>query len=165
MISKIRDVQAGIFLLFVSVIMFTTTLTFKKLTTSQVGPAFMPQVIAVLIALMAVAIIIQGVRNVKAERGKKASTDVVVTKKDTKNEVTYRPVILSFALMAVYVVVMPFVGFLITTAVYMFIQMMILSDKPERKWLLFVTVSVVASASIYYVFRNVFYVMLPNGFL
>ncbi|WP_339251615.1 tripartite tricarboxylate transporter TctB family protein [Sporosarcina sp. FSL W8-0480] len=164
MIPKIRDVQSGIFLLIVSVIMFSATLSFKKLTTSLVGPAFMPQVIAGLIALMALAIIIQGIRNVKAERVKEASSDVV-TKKDPKDEVTYRPVILTFILMAVYVAVMPFVGFLITTAVYMFIQMMILSDKPERRWLLFAVVSVVASATIYYVFRNVFYVMLPSGLL
>lgn len=164
MVPKIRDVQAGIFLLFVSVIMFSATLSFKKLTTSLVGPAFMPQVIAGLIALMSIAIIVQGVKSVKASRAEKSSTDAVVEEKP-KEEVTYRPVILTFILMAVYVAVMPFVGFLITTAVYMFIQMMILSDKPERKWLLFVVVSVVASATIYYVFRNVFYVMLPSGLL
>lgn len=164
MVPKIRDVQAGIVLLFVSVIMFSATLSFKKLTTSLVGPAFMPQVIAGLIALMSIAIIVQGVKSVKASRAEKSSTDAVVEEKP-KEEVTYRPVILTFVLMAVYVAVMPFVGFLITTAVYMFIQMMILSDKPERKWLLFVVVSLVASATIYYVFRNVFYVMLPSGFL
>ncbi|MDW0116126.1 tripartite tricarboxylate transporter TctB family protein [Sporosarcina thermotolerans] len=164
MVPKIRDVQSGIFLLVVSVIMFSATLSFKKLTSTAVGPAFMPQIIAGLIALMAIAIIIQGIRSVKAEREKESSADAVV-EKDPKDEVTYRPVILSFILMAVYVVVLPFVGFLITTAVYMFTQMMILSDKPERRWLLFAVVSVVSSATIYYVFRNVFYVMLPNGFL
>ncbi|MFC5604343.1 tripartite tricarboxylate transporter TctB family protein [Sporosarcina koreensis] len=164
MVSKMRDVHSGIFLLFVSVIMFSATLSFKKLTTSQIGPAFMPQVISFLIAVVSIVIIIQGLKKVKASREESTSSTAEV-EENVSEEVTYKPVILSFISMAVYVVVMPIVGFLITTAVYMFFQMMILSSKPERRWLLFLVVSVVSSGVIYYVFRNVFYIMLPNGFL
>jgi putative tricarboxylic transport membrane protein len=163
-VLKNKNIQSGIFLLLVSVVMFAATLSFKQLTASQVGPAFMPQIIAVLIGLMSIAIIIEGYRKVKSgteddpeEEGEEAEGNA--------KEVSYRPVIQSFVLMAAYVAVMPIVGFLITTIVYMFMQMMILSSKPERRWLLFAVVSVVATSIIYYVFRNVFYIMLPSGLL
>jgi putative tricarboxylic transport membrane protein len=144
--------------------MFVASLSFKQLTTSQVGPAFMPQIIAALIALMSIAIIIEGYRKVKsgpeggqAEEGEDAEGHA--------KDVSYRPVIQSFVLMAIYVAIMPIVGFLITTIVYMFLQMMILSSKPERRWLLFAVISIAATSIIYYMFRNVFYIMLPTGLL
>ncbi|EMR07001.1 Tripartite tricarboxylate transporter TctB family protein [Bhargavaea cecembensis DSE10] len=164
MVLKNKNIQSGIFLLVVSVVMFAATLSFKQLTTSQVGPAFMPQIISVLIGLMSIAIIIEGYRKVKygteGDPEEEGEED-----QDTAKEVSYRPVILSFVLMAIYVAVMPVVGFLITTMLYMFLQMMILSSKPDRRWMLFAIVSVVASSVIYYVFRNVFYIMLPSGLL
>ena len=164
MVLKNKNIQSGIFLLLVSVVMFAATLSFKQLTTSQVGPAFMPQIIAALIGLMSIAIIIEGYRKMKSgtEGGLEEEGE---EEPGNAKEVSYRPVIQSFVLMAIYVAVMPIVGFLITTMLYMFLQMMILSSKPERRWLLFTVVSVVASSVIYYVFRNVFYIMLPSGLL
>lgn len=164
MVLKNKNIQSGIFLLLVSVVMFVATLSFKQLTTSQVGPAFMPQIISALIGLMSIAIIIEGYRKVKS--GTKGDPDEEGEEvQGNAKEISYRPVIQSFVLMAIYVAVMPVVGFLITTMLYMFLQMMILSSKPERRWLLFAIVSVVASSVIYYVFRNVFYIMLPSGLL
>ena len=125
----------------------------------------MPQIIAALIGLMSIAIIIEGYRKVKSGTEGDPVKEGQEESEDPEKEVSYRPVILSFILMAVYVAVMPIVGFLITTIVYMFLQMMILSSKPERRWLLFAVISVVATSIIYYMFRNVFYIMLPTGLL
>lgn len=164
MVLKNKNIQSGIFLLFVSVIMFVATLSFKQLTSSQVGPAFMPQIISALIGLMSIAIIIEGYKKVKAGAEESAPEEGEDAEGQEKN-ISYRPVVQSFTLMAVYVAVMPIVGFLITTIVYMFLQMMILSTKPERRWLLFAVVSIAATSIIYYMFRNVFYIMLPTGLL
>ncbi|MCM3636605.1 tripartite tricarboxylate transporter TctB family protein [Sporosarcina luteola] len=164
MVLKNREVQSGFLLLLVSGVMFTATLSFKKMTTTAIGPAFMPQVISILIALVSLAVIYEGYKKVKAAK----EVDSTIKAEDAEavdKGVSYKPVIVSFVLMAFYVVIMPIVGFLITTAVFMFIQMMVLSSKLERRWLLFAVVSVVSSVIIYYVFRNVFYIMLPSGLL
>lgn len=164
MVLKNRDIQSGILLLLVSGVMFVATLSFKKMTTTQIGPAFMPQVISILIALVSLAVIYEGYKKVKA--GKEVDSSIKNDDAEgTDKGVSYKPVIVSFILMAFYVVIMPVIGFLITTAVFMFIQMMVLSSKLERRWLLFAVVSVVSSVIIYYVFRNVFYIMLPSGLL
>ena len=89
MVSKFKDIQAGAFLLFVSVIMFTATLSFKKLTTSQVGPAFMPQIIAFLIAFMSIAIIIQGVKKAKAST-EKVRLPMLMLEENEDGGVTYK---------------------------------------------------------------------------
>jgi hypothetical protein len=67
--------------------------------------------------------------------------------------------------MALYALLITKVGFLITTTVYLFIQINILSPKQSRKHLMFAIISVVASVVIYYIFVKVFNLMLPAGIL
>lgn len=167
MVAKYEDVFSGFFLLIVSVIIFFTSFTFEALTTSLVGPAFMPQIIAVIMAIFSIIIAVSGFRKSKAvnkeavpEEKVSNEEELIVTEKKS-----YKPVLITFGLMAAYVVLMPYIGFLIMTVVYMFLQMLILSHVTNRKIWLFLLISVVISAAIYYLFRNVFYVMLPTGII
>lgn len=165
MVAKYEDVFSGIFLLVVSVIMFFTAYSFEALTTSLVGPAFMPQVIAIIMAIFSVVIAVNGFKKSKAADEEidipaSAEEELIVTEKKS-----YKPVLISLALMIIYVALLPYIGFLIMTSVYIFFQMLILSHVTHRKVWLFLLISVVTSATIYYLFRNVFYVMLPTGII
>ena len=64
-----------------------------------------------------------------------------------------------------YVLLMKPVGFIITSAVYLFLQMLILCPKEKRNSILFAVISVVCAVAIYYIFRNGLNVMLPAGIL
>jgi putative tricarboxylic transport membrane protein len=71
----------------------------------------------------------------------------------------------TFVLMAGYAALLPMVGFMITTAVYLFLQINILAENQHRKPVLFGIISVVTSVSVYYLFVMVFHLMLPAGIL
>jgi putative tricarboxylic transport membrane protein len=67
--------------------------------------------------------------------------------------------------LVLYIALLPIIGFLITTVVYLFAQMYLLADKKERKIPLFLVTSVVTSVFVYFVFKSVFFLMLPAGIL
>lgn len=167
LVGKYSDVFSGLFLLLISVGMFTATFSFKALTVSKVGPDFMPKIIACLIALVSIAIIVSAFNKLKEKKSLEIQTveeETSVTVEESE-EITYLPVILSLALMVGYLILMPYVGFLIMTAVYLFFQMYVLSDKSNKRLVLFIVVSIVSSAVTYFIFRSIFYVMLPSGIL
>ncbi|QHJ70111.1 tripartite tricarboxylate transporter TctB family protein [Planococcus halotolerans] len=178
MVSKYNDVFSGVFLLIVSVVMFMATFSFKALTTTFVGPAFMPQIISVTIAIFSLVIIASGFK--KASDFKSGSQKDGLTEaaeeKGTGEEVHagefleekengYKAVLITLAAMAIYIFLIPIIGFLITTTVYLFVQMLILCHKTKIRMVLFAVISVVSSVLIYYLFRNVFFVMLPTGII
>lgn len=169
LIAKYDDVFSGFFLLAVSVVMYIATFSFEALTTTFVGPAFMPQIISVAIGIFSILIIVNGFRKSRAEKQEEPIPDPVTEVHDDKmtpgEKDSYKPVLMTLGLMVAYVFLIPIVGFLITTILYIFLQMMILSHKTTRKIWLFALVSIVSSVLIYYVFRNVFYVMLPTGIM
>ena len=79
-----------------------------------------------------------------------------------------RCMIITLALIAVYIFCLEPIGFLLSTFVYLVIQMLVLADESHRKKkdiLLFVLLSLVVSAGIYLLFTRVFYLMLPSGLL
>ena len=57
------------------------------------------------------------------------------------------------------------VGFVIMTTVYITVQSWILSPKEKKNPVKFFMIGAVASAVIYYIFRNIFVLMLPAGIL
>lgn len=178
MVSKYEDVFSGFFLLIVSVIMFVATFSFQALTTTFVGPAFMPQIISVAIAIFSLVIIGSGIKKAKNAKFETEEGGLVeaAEEKGTGEEVHagdllkekesgYKAVLITLAAMAIYIFLIPIIGFLITTIVYLFVQMLILCHKTKRRMVLFAVISVVSSVLIYYLFRNVFYVMLPTGII
>ncbi len=57
------------------------------------------------------------------------------------------------------------VGFLISSIVYLFAQMVILAPKEKRNFLLLAVIAVVFNIVVYFIFRNALNVMLPKGIL
>jgi len=167
LVEKYNDIFSGFFLLLISVGMFAATFSFKALTVSKIGPEFMPKVIAGLIAIASIAIIVSAFKEMKKKKDLelKMGEEEVSATVDVPEEKIYLPVILSLALMVGYLILMPYVGFLIMTAIYLFFQMYVLSDKSNKRLALFSVVSIVSATVTYYIFRSIFYVMLPSGIL
>lgn len=163
MTQKYSDVFSGIILLMIAVGMFVMTYSFEALTVSKVGPDFMPKIIALLIAVTSIFMIVSAFSKMKRESVK--DTQIVDKEMDSTEEKSYKAVIISVLLMVGYLVLMPYVGFLVMTAIYLFLQMLLLSDKSDKKIVLFLAISIVSSVVIYFIFRSIFYVMLPSGIL
>lgn len=76
-----------------------------------------------------------------------------------------RSVLLMLLVMIVYVAMLEPAGFLISTFLVLFAQMMILSPKEKVRIPVFVIVSLVVTVVIYYSFRYGLELVLPSGIL
>lgn len=162
---KYSDVYAGGFLLVLSIVMFISTFSIQALTDSRVGADFMPKIIAVLIAILSISIIVNGFRRKDEIVRDEQEVSSLENEVESKNDKSYLLVIISVALMFIYLFLIPILGFLISTTAFLLIQMLLFSEWKAKNIILYLIISIIASTLIYYLFRNVFYVMLPSGIL
>jgi putative tricarboxylic transport membrane protein len=72
-------------------------------------------------------------------------------------------VVFTFAVIIGYVIVMPTLGFILSTIIYLILQMIILSPKEKRNYVLFAIVAVVFTALVFVAFRVGLQQLLPRG--
>ena len=154
--KKYWDLASGIFLLVFSIVLFIGAQNVKTLSISSVGSGTFPSFISVLLAIVSVVIIVGGAKKAREP-----------DEKQTQNNEKQRfwAVLATFGIMALYALLMPKVGFIITTIAYLFAQMYIMAAKEHQKPILFGIISIVTSVSVYYMFVKVFSLMLPAGIL
>lgn len=159
--SRKRDLYLGIgFLLFSSGV-WIASFSIKHLVVARIGSAFVPQLAATLLALLSITLILQSIFQAPAstsQQGKLTEQDAEAYLKRKKR------VRLTFLLILCYLVLLDSVGFLITTALYLFFQFWVLSRrKPNLPFYGIIAIS--TSIIIYYLFVKVFVLFLPAGIL
>ncbi|MGE4282863.1 MAG: tripartite tricarboxylate transporter TctB family protein [Clostridia bacterium] len=158
--EKYKDIIAGVACLIVSVWMFVLTFNIKRLTVSRIGSEFVPRIVFSLLILLSLTLIVQGIINLsKHKKG---------LQQDTKENLAATPrhsLYLTILLITMYIVLLKKVGFLITTAFYLFFQFLVLAEKDRRRYGLFALIAVLTSSIIYFLFYKVFQLMLPRGLL
>ena len=162
--KKYWDLVSGSLLLLFSAAVFIGAQSVKTLAVSSIGSGFFPSVVSVLLAITSIFIIIGGIAQAR-KPDKTTDKEKAAGGKPAEDKPRVWGVIGTFALMAFYAVLLPKLGFLITTTVYLFVQINILSPRESRKQFLFGIISVVTSVVIYYTFVLVFHLMLPAGIL
>lgn len=162
-----KDIFASAFFMLFSIVMYVASNSIIKLTVSKVGADFVPKLVAVTIFILSLIYLINSIKQQvlsKKELTSKPSTEEENITKEQK-KISPLSVLSTVSLLFLYVALLPYIGFLITTSVYLFIQMFILAAKSERRIPLFAGISIVSSVLIYYIFKSVFYLMLPTGIL
>lgn len=150
-------IAGGVFLLF-DIFYASQIGGIKKSTFSVIDSAFFPIVLAVALAALSVALLAEGARAARKTRESEHS-EQNEEKKDTAC------VLETFALSVVYVILLQPLGFVLSSIVYLFFQMIVLSPKSKIRPVKMFLVSVVASVVVYVIFRDGLTLMLPNGIL
>ena len=147
--KKCRDLILGIVMLLFSSFYLIFAQQIKnrpKLTPGYASAKIMPTLLGVLLAILSIVCIIQGIRKLKApdtkeEKGKKADRGDIMA------------VVFTFAVIIGYILVMPYLGFILSTIIYLFLQMNILAPKEKRNYVLFAIVAVVFTVLVFVAFR------------
>lgn len=124
-----------------------------SLRASLVNARFMPYLLGGAMTVLGIAQILVGSMAPASERAAKKKTD-------------HRALLLSAALMVLYVVFIEPAGFIVTSAVYLFAEFWLLTppDKPRRP-LLYLGIAVIGPVLTYFIFRYGFDMLLPVGIL
>lgn len=149
---KKREFILGIVMLLVGVAyLWATTHIPRK---QFIDAAFVPYVLGIGISLLG---IFQLLAAAKLPSGQQQGSGT---------RVDYVTVWKTVGLIVAYAVLLSYVGFPLMTALYLFIQFIILTPVDRKpNWLLYAIISIVSAAAIYLLFRYAFDLMLPVGWL
>ena len=157
--KKCRDLILGIVMLAFSAfyLIFAQQIkTRPKLTPAYASARIMPTLLGVLLAALSVFCILQGIRRLKAPE----ESDKNEKKLDRGDMMA---VVFTFAVIIGYILIMPILGFILSTVIYLFLQMLILAPADKRNFLLFAIVAVVFTALVFVAFRVGLQQLLPRG--
>lgn len=160
-----KDVVTGWFSLGLAAALFIGSFGVKDFAATGVGAGFLPRLAAVLLAVLGVILLLQTRRRATPAPGTGDSATAAGKAEGARHFGGTAAALLSACLMAGYVALLSPVGFIITTAIYVFAQILVLAKDAKRNYMLYAIVSVVTSVAAYYLFVRAFQVMLPAGIL
>ncbi|GHV34886.1 hypothetical protein FACS1894187_06430 [Synergistales bacterium] len=132
--------------------MFFQSRNISPIIAKEVGSGFVPKIVAaVFMSLSMLLLVLTLLKERKVAAAK--------TNEDIKGGV------LTILALIAYVFLFDGLGFLLSTALYLFVQITILSDAKNRRLPLFCVISVVTPTIIYFLFVKGFDLILPAGIL
>ncbi|SNS70703.1 Tripartite tricarboxylate transporter TctB family protein [Anaerovirgula multivorans] len=154
MSEKQKDILSSMIFLIIGVAVFAYSATIQTVIKADVGPAFAPKIVTMGIIILAV---------VKLGLSIKKNTPEY-TKKSTKNENTLNG-LLTIVALGLYVALFNVLGFIISSALYLFFQMYLLMSAEKRNYIIMGIISITVPVCIYFLFVKAFSLMLPAGLL
>ena len=146
MTNKQRDYACSVLFLIFGIFMFIQSLSIHSMMDKDVGSGFVPKIVISAIKLLLTFL------SKKSEEAKKSDEDIMGG-------------LLTIVLLAIYVVLFKPLGFILSTFIYLFFQITLLSTEKNRNLILFGIISVVAPVVIYALFVYVIKMPLPTGLL
>ena len=157
-IKKYGDIIVGVFFMLLSVAMMVMAKMLPKSTVMDIGPDFMPMCIGVMTFVLAAALVLLNIKNMKIY--------VAQAEAEGPEKADYKRVLTSFIIILVYVFVLKSVGFIISTLVYLPVQMFILAPEERRgkkNVIQLLLTDVLFTFVVFFLFRYGFKIVLPAG--
>jgi len=165
--KRYKDLISGVIVVVFSIAIYISSNGIQRMVSTSIGPDFMPKLAAVLMGILGVILTIQGALSAVKAPAEITAADAAAAKRHIsfielfKNNLD----IATLVLLTLYSLVIGWLGFLISTSVYIFLQIMLMSINKKKKYIVFIAISVIFTCVIYFLFTKVLYVMLPVGIL
>ena len=144
---RLPNLIIGIVIVLVGIFFIANTLDFPDLKLEPIGPAFMPRLYSILLIFLGLILVIKALR----EREEKASTE---------SNIKYA--LLSMLIVIVYVLLIPLVGFYISTFIF---TIVFLYFSKVRSKIILISIPTGAIVFIYICFDKILKVAIPVGSL
>lgn len=123
---------------------------------NYINAQFFPKVISFMLGLVSVYQVIVGIRQL-------AKTAAVPCDAHTMSRTAILRIVATLILLMIYVALLESLGFLIMTVLYIFFQVLILTPRERINYPFTIGLSVVFSGLVYFMFTQVFSLMLPRA--
>ncbi len=149
-----RDGIAGLILLAISLVLLVQSFQLPSLPIVPVGPGFYP---AIVLSFMAVASGLLVLQDLMQRAPVTAGTDDAPQR-------NYRLVVIAFAIVGAYVVLLPLLGFRLATVLFVgTLQAALGRPRTARQWLALAAIALGSAAVSYFIFERYLLVLLPRG--
>lgn len=152
MTNKQRDLLCSVLFLACGVFILTQSAAIEPIMGKDLGSGFMPKIVA------AVIIVLSGIKLILTLISKKQAAKV-------ESDDDLRGGLLTILALSAYVLLFEYLGFILSTGLYLFIQILVLSNEKNRNIKLFAAISVITPAAVYAVFVYVINMPLPAGLI
>lgn len=157
--KKYGDIVVSVFYLVLAIAIIIMARMLPVSAVTSLGPDFMPNVIGIVTLILAAILLVTSIKNFKSNLAEAEAAG-------EKDESDYKRVLSSFIVVLAYVMILKPVGFIISTIVYLPVQMFILSPVDQRngKSAVKLTIlSVIFTLVVFFLFRYGFKIILPSG--
>lgn len=154
-----RDGISGLVCLAISIVFLVQTFFLPPAAIVTIGPAFYPRIVLSLLAVLSALLIVIDVRAVRTLRP--AGGAAAAPAGPAPN---YRLVLITFILFGLYMVLLPGLGFRISTFLFVLaLQIALEWPRSTTYWLLALGVALATTLICYFVFEDYLSVLLPRG--
>lgn len=155
-IKKYGDIIVSVFFILLSIVMIFAATLLPESTVMEIGPDFMPIVVGIVTLILALALLVLSLINLKKQGAEPQSAA----------ECDYKRMLISLALVLVYVFVLKPLGFIVSTLIYLPIQMYVLADaghRTKKDIITLLVIDVLFTFVVFFLFRYGFKIVLPQG--
>lgn len=156
--KKYGDIVVGVFFMALSAAVIVMALMLPKSKVMDIGPDFMPLCIGSVTFVLAALLTFFSVRDFKSRAASLT--------REALPDCDYKRVLQSIILVLIYVFVLQPVGFIISTLIFLMLQMLVLSPDEERGGkdiVKLAVINVVFTMVVFFLFRYGFKIVLPAG--
>ncbi len=131
-------------------------LKINKSFADYAGARIIPTLLGILLMVLGLLCLIQGVLKLKKMKNQP---------KEAFDKAGTLAVVLTFACIVGYIMLLPELGFCLSTIIYLFLQMLVMAPKEKRNYVLFGIIAVVFTALVFVAFRVGLTQLLPRGII
>ena len=156
--KKYGDIVVGVFFMVLGALLVILAQALPKSKVMEIGPDFMPTVIGSVTFILAAILTFLSIKNFKMHGKELEHAEIP--------DCDYKRVISSIILVLIYVFALQPVGFIISTLVFLLLQMLVLSpdDERDKKHIIILAViDIVFTMVVFFLFRYGFKIVLPAG--
>ena len=152
--KKYADVITGAVGLVIGVIVLIMSIQIGIAEGQAVGADFLPKIVSVLMIILSAVLIWNGIQEAR-----------VYEDRPPEYKKNYLGVAILIVAGILYAQLLKPVGFIITSLVFLFLALCLISKKEETNYLKFALITIVMVLLIYFVFTKGFGIRLPKGIL
>lgn len=163
--ERYKEIILGTFFLLLGGFYLYESTFIKMRSAVVVSSRLIPQILGVLVLVLGVLQLIAGAKHLAlqlVDNHLKKRTEVFLSGEERQD---VKPIVLTFVLIILYAVSFERIGFIVSSTLCMFFQMMILTPKSAKRPLFFLIISFVVAVVVYIAFRMGLNLMLPQGIL
>ncbi|MCL7747971.1 tripartite tricarboxylate transporter TctB family protein [Halalkalibacter alkaliphilus] len=155
------ELLIGIALIVLCIIIYSQSGDFPQFNETTLNPGSFPQLIAILLGLLSLILVISKIKDLISQKAELSKMNVREYLKEVLVE--YKLVFITLISLFLYIFLMQFIGFIVTTIIFIIVTSLIIGPKKKKDIIVATIVSVVITVTTYVFFENVLHVRFPSG--
>ncbi|HEX6922207.1 MAG TPA: tripartite tricarboxylate transporter TctB family protein [Bacillales bacterium] len=158
MVKAKRDCINAVLILAFCGVAYYETLAIPSPVMRKTGAAFFPEIVLPVLALLGLCLLINSIIRMKKEPNEKLNFSFQKLFVDNKK------VLSTFIIFGIYVLALSYIGYFISTILFLLSMYLLLVKKKEKVWMVSLGY-IILTLIVYFVFKKILLVFLPTGIL